>query len=115
LNLPFESDSLNLIFSSFSVHEWPQLPKIITEIVRVLKKDCYALLFDVNSFFNRDKWAQLKKKFGYFNARQMKFIQKSANTTWQEIKGLKDFFANRCIIEFKDIEFLSECIIKKIR
>lgn len=48
--LPFSNDSFDFVFSSMSFHHWRDKEQVFKEIIRVLKNDCSAYIWD----FRRD-------------------------------------------------------------
>ncbi|HDY89768.1 MAG TPA: class I SAM-dependent methyltransferase [bacterium] len=89
--LPFSNDSFDLVFSSMSFHHWRDRDMVFKEIIRVLKNNCSAYIWDFrkdvtgkefrktimsNSFYGRylslalkfhglktDEWKSLSSRF----------------------------------------------------
>ena len=64
--LPYEDNSIDCIVSTGSMHHWKDIPKALSEIYRVLKKNSYALIYDLTLKIPDDIFKESVKKFGRY-------------------------------------------------
>lgn len=64
--LPYENNSIDCIVSTGSMHHWKDMEKGLTEIHRVLKKNSFALIYDLTLKIPDDIFKESVKKFGRY-------------------------------------------------
>lgn len=64
--LPYEDNSIDCVTSTGSMHHWKDIPNGLTEIHRVLKKNSYALIYDLPLKIPDDIFKESVRKFGRY-------------------------------------------------
>jgi len=64
--LPFADEYFDCVVSTGSIHHWKDVHSGLTEIYRVLKKDSYALIYDLVRRVPPDVCKAMKRKYGRF-------------------------------------------------
>lgn len=64
--LPYPDNSIDCVVSTGSIHHWKDMNRGLTEIYRVLKKNSYALIYDLVQKLPEDIVEQNIKEFGRY-------------------------------------------------
>lgn len=64
--LPYDDENFDIVISTGSIHHWKKPVAGLNEIYRVLKKDGYALIYDIVKKYPKDVENRIKKEFGAF-------------------------------------------------
>lgn len=63
-NIPFPDDCFNIVVSTASIHHWKQPTKGLNEVYRVLKKESFALIYDLVSDMPQSILDDCRREFG---------------------------------------------------
>lgn len=64
--LPFADGTFDRVVSTGSIHHWKDTVKALSEAYRVLKKDGYALVYDLVREMPKAVWEDVRNRFGSF-------------------------------------------------
>ena len=65
-NIPFPDGYFDIVVSTASIHHWKQPTIALNEVYRVLKKDGFALIYDLASDTPQSILADCQREFGRF-------------------------------------------------
>ncbi|UCC20940.1 MAG: methyltransferase domain-containing protein [Promethearchaeota archaeon] len=83
MNIPFETNFVDLIVSTGSFHHWKHPFKVFNECYRILKPDCEAWIYDGCSNPPKDEILKLKQQYGVFKYLFFSQIQKAHGFPWK--------------------------------
>ncbi len=63
-NIPFPDDCFDIVVSTASIHHWKQPTVALNEVYRVLKKESFALIYDLVSDTPQPVLDDCRRKFG---------------------------------------------------
>lgn len=64
--IPYPDESFDSVISTASIHHWKKPEESFKEIYRVLKKGCYALMYDIVSDTPKTIFEQMRREYGRF-------------------------------------------------
>ncbi|UCD01824.1 MAG: class I SAM-dependent methyltransferase [Promethearchaeota archaeon] len=118
IDLPFENNSVDFIFSTGSFHHWKHPLKVFNECYRILKGNGVAWIYDGCSDSPKDEIIKLKHQYGAFKYPILSQIQKLHGFKWEiyntKIKRLLEHTRFKKNFQMKLTDGWMKMILKKI-
>lgn len=110
--LPFEDGYFDLVFSTLSFHHWAKPAECLREILRVLRKDGEAWIYDIRRDITEEVNRKVKEKYGMIlSFILLNLVRKHSSVTLERIEKI----LSSPEIKFSEKKIEDKGIILKIR